>query len=167
MFELVAFVVFPVAVILAAVSDLFTMTISNRFSLILIGGFVVLAPFAPGMDLALAGMHLLGAVTVLAITFSLFAFGIIGGGDAKLAAVIALWLGWAHLFEFAIFTALFGGALSVVLLGFRSLPIPIFAINQPWLARLHDRKEGVPYGIALAAAALIVYPQTIWLAFAA
>lgn len=165
MFETVAFVAFPIIVTLAAVSDLFTMTISNRFSVALIAGFVVLAPFAPGMDWTVAGMHLLAAALTLTITFTLFAFGIIGGGDAKLAAAIALWLGWAYLLEFAVFTALLGGVLSIGLLGFRSMPIPIFAIRQPWIARLHDRNEGAPYGIALAAAALYVYPKSLWLAF--
>jgi prepilin peptidase CpaA len=39
-------------------------------------------------------------------------------------------------------------------------------VRQPWLARLHDRRVGVPYGIALAAAALAVYPNTIWMTVA-
>lgn len=166
MLQFAAFIAFPVVVILAAVSDLFTMTISNRFSLLLIVGFAIAALFVPGMDLQLAGMHLLAAGLTLAITFSLFAFGIIGGGDAKLAAAIALWLGWSHLLEFGIYTGLFGGVLSVAVLGFRAIMLPDFAIRQPWIARLHDQKGGVPYGIALAAAALFVYPKTIWIAFA-
>ena len=34
-----------------------------------------------------------------------------------------------------------------------------------WLARLHKKDNGVPYGIALAAAGLLLYPETaIWLA---
>jgi prepilin peptidase CpaA len=36
--------------------------------------------------------------------------------------------------------------------------------GQGWLVRLHNPKEGVPYGIALAAAGLLVYPQTPFMA---
>lgn len=167
MFETVAFLVFPVIVALAAVSDVFTMTISNWISIALIAAFAVLAPLAPGMDWAMGGEHLMAAGLVFAVTFTLFAFGIVGGGDAKLATAIALWLGWSDLFAFTAYTAIIGGALSVALLAFRAVPIPVFALRQPWIARLHDRKEGAPYGVALAAAALLVYPQTLWFAFAA
>jgi prepilin peptidase CpaA len=36
--------------------------------------------------------------------------------------------------------------------------------SQGWLTRLHSEKEGVPYGIALAAAGLLVYPDTVFMA---
>jgi prepilin peptidase CpaA len=51
------------------------------------------------------------------------------------------------------------------ILALRGWPLPIFAMNWPWLTRLRDAKAGVPYGIALAAAALVVYPHSeIWTA---
>ena len=34
---------------------------------------------------------------------------------------------------------------------------------QPWIQRLHAKGGGVPYGIALAAAALAIYPKTGWM----
>lgn len=163
----VIFAFFPVIVVLAAVSDLFTMTISNRFSLLLLAGFPVVAMLVPGMTFELAGMHVLTGLLTLAITFTLFAFGTIGGGDAKLAACIALWLGWDLLFTFGFFTAIFGGVLSIALLSFRRLPLPAFAAGQPWIARLYDRREGAPYGIALAASALVCYPHAVWISLAA
>jgi prepilin peptidase CpaA len=43
------------------------------------------------------------------------------------------------------------------------MPLPGFAANQPWIVKLHNPNSGVPYGIALAAAALLVYPGTAWL----
>ena len=61
--------------------------------------------------------------------------------------------------------ALAGGALTLALLALRQLPLPAFALRWPWLARLHDHRTGVPYGIALAGAALAVYPQSeLWTA---
>ena len=89
----VLFAVFPLAMAYAAISDLMTMTISNRLTLILVAAFVVLSPLA-GMDLGTFGLHWAAGGTVLAVAFACFAFGWIGGGDAKLASVTALWLGF-------------------------------------------------------------------------
>jgi len=63
-----------------------------------------------------------------------------------------------------VFSALIGGALTLALLFWRGVPLPEMLISQNWLVRLHDPKEGVPYGIALAAAGLLVYPQTPFMA---
>lgn len=153
---------FPSLMAFAAASDLLTMTISNRVSLALLAGFFVLALVA-GMSPAAVAMHVAAALAVLAVTFVLFARGWIGGGDAKLAAAIALWFGFEPLLPFLVYASLLGGGLTLLLLQFRRLPLPVSFAGQEWLARLHRRDTGVPYGIALAAAALIVYPDTVWM----
>ena len=56
-----------------------------------------------------------------------------------------------------------GGALTLLLIQFRMLALPQTLARQQWLARLHSKDSGVPYGIALAAAALLVYPDTAWM----
>jgi prepilin peptidase CpaA len=161
----IAFIVFPLGMAFGAASDLLTMTIPNRLVLALAAAFLVLAPFA-GMDLTTFGYHIAAAALVLAAAFACFAFGWIGGGDAKLAAVIALWIGWSNALDFLVLAALLGGALTMAVLSYRAAVLPGFIVRQPWLARLHDRKAGVPYGIALAAAALVIYPGTIWMTIA-
>jgi prepilin peptidase CpaA len=108
-------------------------------------------------------MHAAAALVVLAVTFVLFARGWIGGGDAKLAAAIALWFGFEPLLPFLVYASLLGGGLTLLVLQFRRLPLPVSFAGQAWLTRLHCRDAGVPYGIALAAAALIVYPETVWM----
>ena len=77
----------------AASSDLLTMTISNRLSLALAGGFFLLT-LVTGMGLHAFGMHLAAAAVVLVVAFIFFSQGWIGGGDAKLAAATALWFGF-------------------------------------------------------------------------
>jgi prepilin peptidase CpaA len=99
----------------------------------------------------------------LAVAFGCFSQGWIGGGDAKLAAATALWFGFDHLLDYLIYASLFGGILTLVLIQFRRLPLPAFMERQPWVMRLHEAGGGVPYGIALAAAALMVYPKTDWM----
>jgi len=160
--DTVRLLLFPALMAFAASSDLLTMTISNRLSLALAGGFALVA-LITGMSLAAVGMHVAAAALVLAIAFGFFTQGWIGGGDAKLAAATALWFGFEHLMDYMIYAAMFGGVLTILLLQFRKLPLPGLLARQPWIQRLHERGGGVPYGIALAGAAMLVYPHTGWM----
>ena len=153
---------FPVLMAFAASSDLLTRTISNRLSLALAGSFFPLT-IVIGMSLPAIGMHLAAAALVLAVCFGFFSMGWMGGGDAKLAAVTTLWFGFDYLLDYLIYAALFGGALTLLLIQFRKLPLPEALARQSWILRLHETGGGVPYGIALAAAALTVYPKTAWM----
>jgi len=153
---------FPALMIFAAVSDLFTMTISNRVSIALAVVFVPLAARG-GMPVGEIGIHLAIGAAILVLTFALFAFGWIGGGDAKLAAATAIWIDWDRLADYGLDAALIGGALTLAILQLRRWPLPVWAGPLAWLTRLHDKNAGVPYGIALAAAGLLVYPETsLW-----
>jgi prepilin peptidase CpaA len=154
---------FPALMAFAASSDLLTMTISNRMSLILVGSFFGLA-LGTGMSPVDVIGHLGAGCIVLVAGFALFAGGWIGGGDAKLAAAIALWLGLDHLLAYLVYASLLGGALTVALVQFRLAPLPDWLAREEWLQRLHREHAGVPYGIALAAAALAIYPDTQWMA---
>ena len=160
--DTIRLLLFPALMAFAASSDLFTMTISNKLSLALVAGFFLLV-VVTGMGVTAIGMHLAAAALVLVIAFLLFTQGWIGGGDAKLAAAAALWFGFGYLLDFLVYASLLGGALTLVLIQFRRLPLPGPLARQHWIMRLHDKAGGVPYGIALAAAALIVYPKTGWM----
>jgi prepilin peptidase CpaA len=153
---------FPALMAFAAASDLFTMTISNRVSLALAAGFLALA-LASGMAPSDILMHLAAGAIVLVGAFACFAFGWIGGGDAKVAASAALWFGFAHLLNYLLYASLFGGALTLLLLQFRQWPLPYALAGQPWLLKLHAKESGIPYGIALAVGALMIYPETEWI----
>lgn len=157
-------VIFPLLMAYAAASDLLTMTIPNRISLALLGAFGVLAVVG-GMSLHAVALHAGAGALVLCVMFACFAFGWIGGGDAKLAAATALWLGFGPLVDYMVLAAVAGGVLTAAVLFLRWAPVPVQGFGLPWLTRLQESKSGVPYGIALAAAALIVYPQSeIWTA---
>jgi prepilin peptidase CpaA len=160
--DLARLMFFPALMAFAAASDLFTMTISNRVSLALAAGFLVLA-FAGGMAMSDILMHLAAGGIVLVAAFGCFAFGWIGGGDAKVAAAAALWFGFAHLLNYLVYASLFGGALTLLLLQFRQWPLPYALAGQAWLLKLHAKESGIPYGIALAVGALVVYPETEWI----
>jgi prepilin peptidase CpaA len=160
--DAVRLLLFPAMMAYAASSDLMTMTISNRISLILIGGFAALAPIA-GMGLADITSHVTAAAMMLALGLVCFARGWIGGGDAKLAAATTLWLGFEHLVPYLIYASLIGGVLTLLLLRLRITPLPAVLAGQDWIRRLHRKDAGIPYGIALATAALVIYPETPWM----
>lgn len=153
---------FPALMAFAAASDLFTMTIPNRVSLLLIAGFFVLAGFS-GMPLSEIGMHVAAGLTVLVVAFACFAFGWIGGGDAKVAAAAGLWFGFTPLASYLVYASLFGGALTLLMLQFRQWPLPYALVTHEWAQRLHRKDSGIPYGIALALGALLIYPETDWM----
>src|SRR6187399_3099368 len=148
--DTIRLLLFPAMMAFAASSDLLTMTISNRVSLILVGGFFVMAAVT-GMSVTDALWHVAAAVIVLVVAFGFFARGWIGGGDAKLAAATALWLGFDHLMPYLLYASVFGGILTYAMIRFRLMPLPASFAEQDWVKRLHKMDGGVPYGIALAA----------------
>ncbi|WP_315702941.1 MULTISPECIES: prepilin peptidase [unclassified Bradyrhizobium] len=159
--DIARLLLFPALMAFAAASDLFTMTISNRVSLALAAGFVVLALLG-GMGPYDMLLHLAAGAALLIVAFGCFACGWIGGGDAKIASAAALWFGFGHLLNYLLYASLFGGVLTLLLLQFRQWPLPYMLAGHPWLARLHAKESGIPYGIALALGALMIYPDTSW-----
>lgn len=163
MLETFVIVILPALVVVAAVSDLLTMTIPNRLVIAVAGAFAIAAPLA-GLGLAEIGLHVAAATLVLVVGFLLFAPGWIGGGDAKLAAALALWLGFEPLLAWFVMFALLGGALTMGTLYYRKAPLPARLSGVDWIARLHQPACGVPYGIALSAGTLVLWPNTAWFA---
>lgn len=160
--ELAIMFVFPALMVFAGATDLFTLMIPNRVSLGLVAGFVLLAPFA-GLGWEAIALHFALGLVMLVICIGIFAMGWIGGGDAKLFAAASLWMGHEYIYEYALITAIFGGVLTVGMLILRMYPLPVGLRSQMWISRLHDAGRGVPYGIALAAAGLLVYPKMNWI----
>jgi prepilin peptidase CpaA len=162
--ELVLLVSLPALLLASAVSDLASFTIPNLLPAgmaILFALFVVILN-ASGHPLGwpMLGLHTASGFFGLCAGMALFAAGWVGGGDAKLFAVISLWLGPYVLFDYALLATLLGGVLTLCVLALRIMPLPKILHGQAWLLRLADKKSGVPYGIALATAALIMLPAT-------
>jgi len=144
----------------AAISDALSMTIANRVSLVLVAAFAVIAPLT-GMDWATYGMHFAAAGMVLVVAFGIFAIGAMGGGDAKLLASTALWMGFTPLLlQYVVLSAVAGGALTLAILSYRSSALAVYTGNNRFLRHFADGKAGIPYGVALGGAGLMLYPQT-------
>ncbi|MEO8757591.1 MAG: prepilin peptidase [Devosia sp.] len=159
MVSLLALFIFPVLMAYSASSDLLTMRIANWLVLAVAVAYFFLALVAQ-LSWTEIGMSVAAAAIVLAVAFAFFAFGWIGGGDAKLVSVTALWVGSGLLLPYLVYAALLGGGLTLMILALRRYPLPAWLQRQRWIDRLHDSKSGVPYGITLAIAGLLVYPET-------
>ncbi|MGO7541103.1 prepilin peptidase [Rhizobium ruizarguesonis] len=140
-------------------SDLLTMTIPNRVSLIMVISFAVLAPLS-GVALPAIGMHALGAAIVFGICFALFALNVMGGGDAKLLSTAALWFGCEPaLLTFLAYVSAIGGLVTLTILLIRSQSNTILAIGLPIPNSLLLAKK-VPYGIAIAIGGFMAFPSS-------
>jgi prepilin peptidase CpaA len=146
----------------AAATDLLTMTIPNRLSIGLCAAFFVLAPVA-GLGWHDILTHVAAGSAALLAGILFFSLGWLGGGDAKLLAAASLWFGLDQLVMFLAYVAAFGGVLATLVLAYRSTPATAWPLPG-WAARLHTKGEGMPYGVAIAAGALVVYPATNWYA---
>ena len=158
MLEALIFVVFPFCMVFAAISDTLSMTIANRVSLLLLAVFAVVAPLT-GMDWATDGWHFAAGALVLAVTFGLFALGGMGGGDAKLLAATAVWMGFnLHLVEYLVASTFLGGLLTLAIVAYRGSALAVYTGQNMFLKHFADPKGGIPYGIALGVGGLLAYP---------
>ncbi|MDR6816132.1 prepilin peptidase CpaA [Neorhizobium sp. 2083] len=150
--------VFPLALALAAVSDLFTMTIPNRISAVGVLAFLALAPLA-GLPWPEIGMSLVAGFAVFSVCFALFALNVMGGGDAKLLTVAAIWFGFNHsLLVLLVTVGYVGGAVTLVFLLLRSQANSVMAMGIPLPSSLVNAKK-IPYGIAIAIAGFLTFEQ--------
>jgi prepilin peptidase CpaA len=156
---LCALAVFPALVVVAALRDATSYTIPNWISIAAAALFAPAALLA-GVPLPVVGLGLLVGAGALVLGMAMFALGWVGGGDAKLMAACGVWLGLASFLPFLTVTAVAGGALALGLLYLRKLRDWTPAGAPAWLRRLLTPGESVPYGVAIAAGALLTFPSS-------
>jgi prepilin peptidase CpaA len=155
--KIVVLGVFAALVIVAALKDLSSFTIPNWISVALALAFAPAALVA-GVSLGAVGLSFAVAFGVLVLAAGMFALGWIGGGDAKLMAASALWVGLRGLAPFALYTGLAGGALALLLVAMRSAWVrPLAEAGPAWAKRLATPGEAAPYGVAIAIGALAAF----------
>jgi prepilin peptidase CpaA len=151
--------ILPCLVIAAGLYDLTTMTIPNWISGALIVGFFP-AALAVGMPPMTVALHVGMAVAALVCGMLMFALRWLGGGDAKLMAAAMLWLGLTGSLMFMLYTAVAGGLFCLILMGLRANIGPFLFGAPAWATRLLEPKGDIPYGVAIAAGALLAFPSS-------
>lgn len=160
MVEAAIFTVLPLCLAVAAFSDILTMKIPNRVSIILGLSFFAVAPLS-GMDIATFGWSIAAALMVFFACFALFAVNVMGGGDAKILSAAALWYGFSpDLVAFLGFTGVYGGFLALVVLIIRANQNILLVSPIPIPMHFFKDRAGIPYGVAIAAAAFSTYPDS-------
>ncbi len=143
-----ALVVVLAALLLAAgIEDARTREIANAKNAMI----ALLAPlwwWAMGLGWGDVGVQLLVAAIVFAVFVAAFACGWMGGGDVKMIAALALWLPLGGLLQMLMVMSVLGGAITLVMM-----------MERRWRRRI-DPVE-VPYGVAIAAAALLALPAVL------
>ncbi len=150
--------VFAGTMLTAAAKDATSMTIPNWISLAVIAGFIIVTPFIWD-SWSVLSQHLLVGLTFFAVGFAMFAFGWLGGGDAKLMAATALWWQWDDAALYVIYTTFLGGVLALLLVFGRKY-IPERLLTAQWAHHLFRDEKKMPYGLALAGGALLTLPKS-------
>ncbi len=149
----------PAVFALGAVTDVISYRIPNWIPGLLLALFAAAAPLS-GMQIEAVGLHVAVFVAALVFGMGLFALNVVGGGDAKFFAAVALWMGPAMIAKYTVVFAFVGGAFAVLILVLRRMPLPASASHFPVLGQLLRPTSGMPYGVALGIGALIVLPGT-------
>lgn len=152
----------PFLVLVAGANDFFTLRIPNWLNGIIAVAFFPMA-IVTGMPVETILWHSLAGFIILAIGFGLFTGGFIGGGDVKLLAAAGLWFGWPALIPFLIFTAIAGGVLAIVVKLWGMVEIEREVRGSSWMKRWLNFKADLPYGLAIAAGAIVAFPGTWWM----
>lgn len=145
---------FVILMCAAIFTDLYRMKIPNVLVAMCLGGFFV---FALLNEMAWSDvlMHLAAALLVFVIALIPYNIGAMAAGDVKFIAAIALWFGFeAELIAFVILFSFYGGILAFGILSYRHLPLPAIVRSWTWASNLYNPSKGVPYGVAIAAAAI-------------
>ncbi len=157
-YEQVSYVVFVILLAIAAIYDIWKLTIPNVVSVCLVVLFFAVA--APSPFYVPWFEHLAAGILIFIAGAVLFRFGFVGGGDVKLLAAISLWTGLDLLSQLLLIGALIGGVLAIVLLVLRSAMPWITGKALPFGKQLWPLSmipgQGVPYGVAIAAATVLI-----------
>ena len=168
---MIVYLVLIVLLLASAVYDVAALRIPNVLCAAIAILFLVptAASFWVGGTVNLALEHVGAGVLMFLIGWGLFVIGVMGGGDVKLLAATSIWVGFDLLLHHVVYIALLGLVVLVVLFSARFLAKIFMArLRIPQGRRFPvslKPEEGVPYGVAISAAAIILLerlPETFW-----
>jgi prepilin peptidase CpaA len=166
MLQILSTSLLPSLMIIGAMTDATTFRIPNWLTGLTAALFFPMA-LVTGMPMLEFGWHLLAGAILFALGYLLFAFGLFGGGDAKMMAAAGLWFGTGHSMDFLIMTSLAGGVLAAAIAGW-SLVMYFWEFHGPQVdgfvgQNLKKVRPKLPYGFALCVGAIMAFPHTWWM----
>lgn len=148
---LMTLIVFIVT-LLSSVSDVRSLRIPNWHALVILGCFIPAWLAAPGAFEA-PWQHLAAMGAMLVLGYLMFSFGLMGGGDAKLAAAVGLWVGLGGLAPFIFSMAIMGGIIALVSIAVSKKKFFKNPLPGSWIEQVQAGRNAVPYGVAISAGA--------------
>jgi len=145
--------------VLSCVSDVRSLRIPNMHALVILGCFIpawLATPAAFGPFLG----HLEAMGIIFVVTYIMFATGIMGGGDSKLATALGLWIGLKGLVPFVFYMALMGGVLGLATLFLRKKKLFSNPKQGSWIEQIQTGNNAVPYGIAISFGSWVAFFHT-------
>jgi prepilin peptidase CpaA len=149
--------VYVLCICYAIVSDFRNLLIPNWITIVLTSTFLAFAATHLDPGAILVHVAVMGGVFLVFLVF--FIVGWVAGGDVKLMAAIALWMGLEHVFDFVLVTWLLGSLLALALLQIRKYGfLASGVLGGTWLfqrvSTLAENRQ-CPYGVAIGIAALL------------
>ena len=152
-FLLIALLLILFVVTMAScVSDFRSLRIPNSHSLAVIGLFIPAYLFAPD-SFGLWWYPFLAAGLMFFISYVMFCYGLMGGGDSKLATALALWVGLKGLMIYVFWMAVAGGVIAAFGLWLKAKKPFKNPTEGSWIAQAQGGRNAVPYGIAITVGA--------------
>jgi prepilin peptidase CpaA len=103
-----------------------------------------------------AAQGAVGLAIAFLIMAALFAGGMMGGGDVKLAAALGGWIGWEAVPRALFYMALLGAGLSLVMaVAWRRARAMRNACSEEEMPKVQQKGMTVPYGVAIAGGAVL------------
>jgi len=156
----IAIAVYPLAVAWAVVTDVRQLFIPNAACAVIAAAFLP-AALLNGLDAAAIAWHYGVGAALLAAGIAAFARRLAGGGDVKLLAAVAVWIGGDDILAYLVVMALLGGALALVVLIAARLKRTRPALGRiAWLGDGTLRGQPIPYGAAIGVAAILMLPRS-------
>ena len=137
----------------AAFNDFYRLRIPNVLSIVIVVLFGTFC-FVEPLVLAVWWKPFVAAAVMLIVTFMMFAGGILGAGDSKLAAALALWAGLSGLPAFLFFMSCYGGILSILGILLRKYKPVSAPFKGGWVDEIQSGRNALPYGIAISGGAI-------------
>jgi prepilin peptidase CpaA len=148
---------FPLCLVIAMVTDFRRFEIPNLVCLALALSFLPVAYLAD-FSLPQIGWRLgIGALMFL-VGLALFSMRLFGGGDGKLLAAASIWTGHEALPGFLFYVAIFGGLLAITVVLLRKTRLAETIPESSIWAKFLNRENGIPYGVAIGCAGLMIFP---------
>jgi len=138
-----------IVTLLSCISDVRSLRIHNLNSLVILFCFFP-AYFASPESFNALWQHLAAMVIMFTVSYVMFVFGMMGGGDSKLGTVLGLWIGLKGLMPFIFYMAIMGGLIGfIALVIFRKKPFKN-PMQGSWVAELQEGHNAIPYGVAIS-----------------